>query len=125
MQDIPFPGEIQVASRQVFIVLTDILETGRKRIRKKGQEIDKVLFVREEVQPWKVAKWEMGRILDKASAWEMRADLGRLLNFPEVIQKNLRPDIVIWSVSRKCIIIVGFAVPWGEECEEAGGRKSM
>jgi hypothetical protein len=109
---------------KVLIVLADILETERKRIRGKGQEIVQVLFVREGVQPRKVATQEVGSIWDKASAWEMRVDLGRQLKFPEFIQTNLRPDIVIWSVSHKCVIIVELTVPWEEGCEEAGERKT-
>ncbi|XP_069118991.1 uncharacterized protein [Argopecten irradians] len=64
-----------------------------------------------------------GGILDGAQNWEMRVDLDRRLVSPEIIQTNLRPDILIWSTQGKKMVTVELTVPWEERCEEAFERK--
>ena len=54
----------------------------------------------------------------------MRVDLKKKLVFPDVVQTNLRPDIVMWAPSSKKIILIELTVPWEDSCEEAFERKS-
>ena len=54
----------------------------------------------------------------------MRADLDKQLKFPkEVIPTSLRPDIVLWSISMRTVIMVELTVPWEEGMEAAFERK--
>ena len=55
----------------------------------------------------------------------MRVDVGRRLQFPEVVQTTLRPDIVLWSTKDQKIILVELTVPWEEGCEVAHERKAL
>ncbi|XP_063051962.1 major histocompatibility complex class I-related gene protein-like [Engraulis encrasicolus] len=54
----------------------------------------------------------------------MRVDLGRRLQFPDVVQTTLRPDIVLWSTKDEKLVLVELTVPWEEGCEEAYERKA-
>ncbi|XP_053391723.1 uncharacterized protein LOC128554473 [Mercenaria mercenaria] len=47
----------------------------------------------------------------------------RFLGVQNIIQTNLRPDIVLWSQSPKKVILVELTVPWEERTEEAYERK--
>lgn len=60
----------------------------------------------------------MKGLLQEAQSWEMRADLGRRLVFPQFVQT------VLWSEEVKKIILIELTVPWEEGCEEAWERKS-
>ena len=54
----------------------------------------------------------------------MRADLDRQLKFPQVITPTtLRPDIVLWSVPKRTVIMGELTVPWEEGMETAWERK--
>jgi hypothetical protein len=46
---------------------------------------------------------------------EMQADVGRKLVFPPSITTTTqRPDIVLWSVRHKQLVMVELSVPWEE-----------
>jgi len=45
-------------------------------------------------------------ILQQASDWTLQADLDKKLQFPNIVQTSLRPDIVIQSTATKCLVIV-------------------
>ena len=47
----------------------------------------------------------------------------RQLRFPEIVQTNLKPDIVLWSAAMKKIIIIELTIPWEERCGEANKQK--
>lgn len=49
----------------------------------------------------------------------MKVDLGRRLQFPQIVQTTMRPDVVLWSEEAKKII----TVPWEEGCVLAFERK--
>ena len=51
-------------------------------------------------------------------------DLDKRLVFPDVVQTNLRPDIVLFSVSRKLIILIELTVPWETRIESAHELKT-
>ena len=54
----------------------------------------------------------------------MRADLDKQLKFPtDIITTSLRPDIVMWSVTEKRVLIVELTVPWEGAIQEAYERK--
>ncbi|XP_065928284.1 uncharacterized protein [Magallana gigas] len=109
---------------QVLRELADIIEKERK---KRGQKRDSkyIKFVKEG-DPTKVKKpSEQKSILDSATLWEMQVDLVRRLVRPDVVNNNLRPDIVLWSHEGKEIIMVELTVPWEERCEVAYQRKKI
>uniref|UniRef100_A0A0E9XKB5 Uncharacterized protein n=1 Tax=Anguilla anguilla TaxID=7936 RepID=A0A0E9XKB5_ANGAN len=55
----------------------------------------------------------------------MRVDLGRRLQFPQVVQTTLRPDAVLWSEEVKKLILIELTVPWGEACDQAFEGKKL
>ncbi|KAK0149611.1 hypothetical protein N1851_009641 [Merluccius polli] len=58
--------------------------------------------------------------------WQMKADLGKQLRFPEHIVETtlLRPDIVLFSDSTKQVVLLDLTVPWEERMEEANERNT-
>jgi len=56
----------------------------------------------------------------------MCIDLHQKLTFPsEIASTNLRPDLVLWSSSRRCVFIVELMVPWDDAIDEAFERKEQ
>ncbi|MGH0121019.1 UNVERIFIED_CONTAM: hypothetical protein FKN15_068715 [Acipenser sinensis] len=56
----------------------------------------------------------------------MLADVGQRLIFPpEIATANLRPDIVLWSVSAHLVHLVELTVPWEDAVDEAYERKKL
>lgn len=62
-------------------------------------------------------------MLHKAQSWEKRVDLGEKLQFPQVVQTTLRPDVVIWSEEARRIILIDLTIPWKEACTQASEGK--
>jgi len=95
--------------------------------RKKGPGAQKspmfMPFVKEGQTPSRKTKNSHLGILGGASDWEMRVDLGKKLVFPEIVETTLRPDVVLWSSSRKKLVIVELTVPWKTRCLSAHERK--
>ncbi|KAI8516257.1 hypothetical protein Bbelb_048380 [Branchiostoma belcheri] len=110
---------------KVLTVLASSLEEARKRKRQGGTKPGSTIaFVREgERRTITGRSREVGNILEKANTWELRVDLGRKLQFPKVVQTNLRPDAVLWAEAEKKIVLIELTVPWEERCEEAYERK--
>jgi hypothetical protein len=78
------------------------------------------------VKPGETAKTQSPHqpsILDGATGWNMRVDLGKKLVFPSIVHTNLRPDIVLWSEKRKKLIMIELTVPLETRCEEDYERK--
>lgn len=70
-------------------------------------------------------KSEAGQ-LTMAWDWKMLVDIGHQLIFPpEIAATTLRPDLVLWSPSLKCVHITEFTVPWEDSVEEAYERKKL
>lgn len=104
---------------QVLRELADIIETERK-MRGQKRDVRKYINVVKEGDPTIIKKpSEQKSILDSATSWEMQADLGRRLLFPDVLNTTLRPDIVCLSHEGKQIMMVELTVQWEERCEEA------
>lgn len=58
--------------------------------------------------------------LGRARDWKLE------LCFPaEIAAPNLRPDLVLWSASRKLVYIIELTVPWEGAVEEAYERKRL
>ena len=70
-----------------------------------------------------VPKGRQPSILDSTNDWELTADIGKQLQFPEVVHTTLRPDIVLSSKKTKKIVIIELTVPWEERCSQANERK--
>ncbi|KAL0163026.1 hypothetical protein M9458_042422, partial [Cirrhinus mrigala] len=111
---------------KVLAVLADILEKerGKRRPAKVRPLLSTIAFVKEGQRPI-VHSQARQNLLQSAQGWEMEVDLGRRLHFPEaVLSTTLRPDIIMWSLEGKRIILVELTVPWEEDCEEAAERKN-
>lgn len=109
---------------KVLTVLADILEQERTQKRQVKIKPPPVMaFVKDGAKP--AGPRGVGpSLLQAAQAWELRIDLKRRLQFPDVIQTTLRPDAVLFSTVGKKIILVELTVLWEEGCEEAFERKS-
>ena len=78
----------------------------------------------EQPQPAAVKKAKQSRLLKGAQDWQMLADLAKALHFPcHIAITTVRPDIVIWSDSRKCVHLVELTVPWEGNFDLANERK--
>jgi hypothetical protein len=112
---------------KVLMELADILERVRQTKRDPGgPKANMISFVKtgEKKKATNLKQQERSsNILDGTCKWEMRADLGRRLEFPSIVTTNLRPDIVLWSESGKKLIMVELTVPWEEAFDEANERK--
>jgi hypothetical protein len=65
-------------------------------------------------------KLPSGGLLHSASDWKMQVDTGSQLVFPqEITTTRLRPDIIITSVLKKCVILIELTVPWEDRIEES------
>ena len=98
--------------------LAEVLEEERKRKRPAHQNRKGIKFVKQGEKTSSVKQDHQG-ILCVSKSWEMNVDIGRRLVFPGIVQTTLRPDIVIWSMEAKAIIVIELTEPWEEGCEEA------
>ena len=107
---------------KVLRELADVLERKRreKPLGKPGPQL--ITFLKEGQRQQPKTKGVSKGIL-QGSLWEMSVDLDGKLVFPDVVETNLRPDIVIWSKAAKKIILVELTVPWEERIQEAYERK--
>ncbi|XP_052260999.1 uncharacterized protein LOC127865146 [Dreissena polymorpha] len=106
---------------QVLRDMADILE--RQRMKKRKQPQPKTIHFVKEGQSAPKGKRTTSSVLDEADNWNMAVDLQKKLVFPEVVQTNLRPDIVIWSKTAKHLVMIELTIPWETRCEEAYERK--
>ena len=107
---------------KVLQVLADILDKEIKKPRGPKHRSHYITFVRQGEKA-RSPSHRTSSILD-GTRWQMKVDLNSKLVFPEIVQTNLRPDIVIWSSEQKSIVVIELTVPWEEGCEEAHERKS-
>jgi len=54
----------------------------------------------------------------------IRGHKGRRLQFPQIAQTTVRPDVVLWSEKAKKIILIELTVLWEEGCDQAFERES-
>lgn len=65
-------------------------------------------------------------ILTPGKEWQMLADLKKQLVFPrEILTTTLRPDIVMWSVVEKRVLLIELTIPWEEGMTAAHERKRL
>ena len=65
-----------------------------------------------------------GGLLATARDWQLKADLGKQLKFPEtIVVTTLRPDLVLMSESTRQVVLLELTVPWEDRMEEAFERK--
>nr|XP_034331688.1 uncharacterized protein LOC117690947 [Crassostrea gigas] len=109
---------------QILSVLADSLEKARKRPPPKDKRLKFINCVRAGERE-KIGSTGDGRgLLGTAGDWQMRADLKTRMQFPtEVASTNKRPDIAIWSLASRQVIVVELTVPWEERMEDAYERK--
>ena len=96
--------------------LAHILELERKKKHTKGNTgITFIPFVKEGTtnMPTSNAKKQ------QASDWTLQADLDKKLQFSDIVQMVLRPDIVIQSTATKRLVIVELTLPWEERSQSA------
>lgn len=88
--------------------LADSIEIERCKKRLGATDTWKTItFMKEGVKPY-ASRASVKNSLLQAASWEMRVDIGRKLQFPEVVHTALCPDIILWSA-----------------CEEAHERKAL
>ncbi len=117
-------GRYRWCHDKVLTVLADILEQERTRKRQhKSKPLPGITFLKEGTKPSGPNKSRVS-LLQTAQAWELRVDLKRRFQLPDVLQTTIRPDAVLFSTEGKKIILVELTVPWEEGCEETFERKS-
>ena len=104
----------------VFRELAHILDLERKKKHPKGNTgITFIPFAKEGTTNMPTSNAKKQGILQPASDWTLQADLDKKLQFPDIAQTSLRPDIVIKSTATKRLVIVELTVPWEERCQSA------
>ena len=48
---------------------------------------------------------------NQAKDWQLEVDIGKKMQFPDIVPTNLRPDMVLWSTSSKKVVIIELTVP--------------
>ena len=89
----------------------------------KELSIRKIQFVREGQQGKSsgACKRQDGTsLLSSAVDWKVQVDIGKQLSIPRnIVDTNLRPDMIITSESTKCIVLIELTVPWEDRIDEA------
>ena len=100
--------------------LAPILELESKKKHPNGNTgITFIPFVKEGTTKMPTSNAKKQGILQQASHWTLQADLYKKLQFPDIVQTSLRPDIVIQSIATKRLFIVELTVHWEERCHIA------
>ena len=101
-----------------------MIEKQRREVRTQKKKLLQIQCVKEgETTIVNIMNNTKSGILDQAKDWQLEVDLDRQLRFPEIVQTNLKPDIVLWSAAMKKIIIIELTIPWEERCGEANKQK--
>ena len=83
----------------------------RKKKHPKGNTgITFIPFVEEGTTNMPTCNAKKQGILQQASDWTLQADLDKKLQFPDIVQTSLRPNIVIQSTAIKQLVIVELTV---------------
>ena len=83
-----------------------------------------ISFVKEGSQSRSYSSKPRSSILSTAVDCHVRSDLDGKGGFPEEISVTaLRPDIIIWSETRKEVVIGELTVPWEDNIDEAYEKK--
>lgn len=80
-------------------------------------------FIKAVEKPGTSQRAQAG-LLSTAQDWQLTADLGKQLRFPESITATtLRPDLVLLSGKARQAVILELTVPWEDRIEGAAERK--
>ncbi|XP_063420791.1 uncharacterized protein LOC134706007 [Mytilus trossulus] len=107
---------------QVLRELAEVIEKQRRDAKQTKNKPMKIQFVKEGEIGQK-SKQNTSGMLHQAKDWQLEVDLGKKLQFPDIVPTNLRPDMVLWSSGSKKVMIIELTVPWEERCGEANERK--
>ena len=99
-----------------------MIEKQRKDAKHIRDKPIKIQFVKEGEVGQK-SKKNISGMLNQAKDWQLEVDLGKKMQFPDIVPTNLRPDMVLWSTSSKKVVLIELTVPWEERCGEANERK--
>uniref|UniRef100_W5NEB6 Reverse transcriptase domain-containing protein n=1 Tax=Lepisosteus oculatus TaxID=7918 RepID=W5NEB6_LEPOC len=100
------------------------LDTFRKGMKPQSARSN-ISFIKAGEKSTAVAGVRPAGILQRhfSRNWSMEVDLDKRHLFPDIVQTNLRPDVVMSPSQRKVIILIELTVPWEERCQEAFERK--
>ena len=108
---------------QVLKAIAEKVDTARRQSRHVKNKMTFISFEKAGEKKGEVRKQSQG-LLGTAGDWQMEADIHGRLKFPEdVAVTNSRPDLVLWSVGTKQVVMLELTVPWEERMEEAHQRK--
>ena len=83
-----------------------------------------ISFVREGQKPPNRPTNVRAGILQAANDWVLRVDLDNMLKIPaEIVVSTLRPDMLLYSVSIRKVLLIELTVPWEDAISEAYERK--
>lgn len=97
----------------LMMLANDLEHERRKKCKSHGKLTSLIKFVRKGEKPSRTTNNFL------QIAWEMKVDLGGRLQFPQIIQTTLRPDLDLWSEERTKIILTELTVPWEEGGDQA------
>ncbi|KAL7888874.1 hypothetical protein AOLI_G00038480 [Acnodon oligacanthus] len=89
-------GRYRWCHDKVLMTLDNTLEQERKKKRQPLWKITSIQFVRDSEEP-PTTETRRTSLLQMAQSWEMKVDLGGRLQFPQIAQTTLRPDVVLWG----------------------------
>ncbi len=90
----------------------------------RSQQRQLVHFVSAGQAKKNTPKTDRTSVLAQGKDWAMRADLDKQLRFPvDITITTLKPDIVLWSLTEKRVLLVELTVPWEQNIQEAFERK--
>ena len=94
----------------------------KKEVRKVSK-VSSIIFMKQG-DPLKTSrKYEFG-ILHKAKDWVMEVDKNQQLQFPEVVCiSTKRPDVVIYLLNLRKVILIDLTCPIEENIEEKHSEK--
>ena len=109
---------------RVLRQLAHHIDLERRKKQPTKSKVTFIPFVKEGQEAKVTSSSSRIGVLATAQSWEMKVDLERKLQFPDVVQTTLRPDIVVWSSHGKKIVVIELTVSWEERCDEAYERKA-
>ncbi|XP_067284127.1 uncharacterized protein [Pseudorasbora parva] len=109
---------------QVLKVIANTISCGIDHCKRLRPVKNTIAFVRAGDKPPLAARATSSGLLATARDWELKADLGKQLKFPEAVATStLRPDMLLISETSKQIVLLELTVPWEDRIEEANERK--
>ena len=111
---------------KILEVLRDLIKTQCEANNRNTLTSEKmgIQFLKEGERPVR-KKTKISNLLNGARDWKICADVGTRLHFPvHIVRTHQRPDIVVWSDAKKCVLIIELTVPWEGNIEAVHEQKS-